>query len=171
MWKPSWLTSQQLLQFMLNCKNHPNLTAPVHHTQYRHNHTLTTRVVDFSMKVSSLTWLYTADWPEDTEQQESNKMVSFRQFGTTLTIVTAHIGRELFQFLDNRLHLCRDSNFSHPSFTASSWSLSSFTLWYSYWQVELTVRLFSFQGSTSGHYAPLDPDQSINHWTGIISLG
>ena len=72
------------------------------------------------MKVSSLTWLYTADWPEDTEQQESNKMVSFRQFGTTLTIVTAHIGRELFQFLDNRLHLCRDSNFSHPSFTASS---------------------------------------------------
>ena len=40
-------------------------------------------VVDF-IKISSLTGLDTADWPEDTQQQENNETVSYQQFGTIL---------------------------------------------------------------------------------------
>ena len=49
-WKPSWLTSQPFLQFILNSKNHPNLAVPVYHTQCRHDNTLAARVVDFILK-------------------------------------------------------------------------------------------------------------------------
>ena len=112
MCKPSWLTSQLFLQFILNCKNYPILTVPVHHTRCRQDQTLATRLVDFLIIVSSLTWLYTADWPKDTQQQESNKMLSYWQFGTTLTFVTAHIRRELFRFLNDTPHSYRNINFS-----------------------------------------------------------
>ena len=82
LWKPSWLTSQPFLQFILNYKNHPNLAAPVHHTRGTHKKHPHHQSSIFWIKVSSLTGLYTADCSEETKQQESNETVSYRQFGT-----------------------------------------------------------------------------------------
>ena len=171
LWKPSWLTSQPFLQFILNYRNHPNLAAPVHHTRGTHKKQPHRQSSRFWIKVSSLTGLYTADCSEETKQQESNETVSYRQFSTILIIVTTQIGRELFWFLDDRPHSCKNINFSHSLIHCL------FLISFLYHIVILLLtdgtdmHHFRFQGLTLGHYTSLDPHQARNHWAGILSLG
>ena len=101
--------------------------------------------------------------------------MSYWQFGTILTIVTTHIGGSYFgSRMTGRTHT-GTVIFTTPSLTASSLSLSCITLWPFYWQVELTVSLFRFQGFTLGHYAPPGfwPTQKSLDWhpfLGIVSV-
>ena len=111
---PGWLLVNHFYSFCKTVKTTPILQFLSTTPSVWHVHTLAARVGRFLFpKISSWQGCTQQYWPEDTQQQESNKTVSYWQFGTTITIVTAHIRRELFWFLDDRLHSFRNSNFSH----------------------------------------------------------
>ena len=68
-WKPSWLTSQPFLQFILNCKNHPNpCSSSLPHLVLDTTTPSPPGGGDFiGNEISSLTGLVTAYWPDDTQ--------------------------------------------------------------------------------------------------------
>ena len=121
------MTSQQFLEFILNCKNQPNLEVPVRHTRCRPNHTLATRVVDFYIKVS-LTWLYTAIVLRTHSSRKVTKQCLIDNFVQFLKLSPLASGGNYFSsWMTGPIHgeavICPT-----PSFTATLLSISRITM-------------------------------------------